>query len=215
MFSLNLGSFFPVGNQVLTRTTETPSSCCGARWGEWKGNQVRPEHCQSRLANKGIHIWPTKVDVPEVFGVPWNVTLGGETLTVSIITNPNMEGEFGYYGTIHIPDSPISQHLISVHFDTCSERYIVAPPSGYTFEGYYGAPRSVFEGAFGKVLALLKKDTHLCFILADDQLKLFELCMKKYKPNVNRIEYPNKIVNRNYAEDSNPRLTMLFLTLKD
>lgn len=211
MFDLKYVAYIPSKDDFSYRK-DSFCGCCGATAGAWSRNQsVNSGHI---AANKGIHIWPTKVECPSVFGIPWDVTLGGETLTVSVIEDPHPHPSMGAEAALKYTGSPVTQTVLGVHFEYCNE-IVPSAPQQYSYKEYYGCDKERFAGAFGRVLSRLNKTTHLCFILVDNQIPQFEACMNKYKPNVTRIQYPNKIVNRNYGPEHNPRLTMLFLTLKD
>jgi hypothetical protein len=212
MFDLQYVAYSTITDKFSYRK-DSFCGCCGAVDGAWLKNQ--PINSGYKVANKGIHIWPTKVECPPVFGVPWDVTLGGETLTVSVIEDPKPHPSMLALEAPTYTESPVTQTVLGVHFDYCNEIVPEPPPLQYSYKEYYGCDKERFTVAFGRILSLLNKTTHLCFILIDDQLPKFEACINKYKPNVNRIQYPNKIVNRNYGPEHNPRLTMLFLTLKD
>jgi hypothetical protein len=190
---------------------QKPCACCGAAWGKWR--YQFSDVVEGLIANKGIFVWPCKMEVDPVFGTAWDVTLGGETLTVSLIEDPEFPAKMSCDVPPVVPKGPVTNTVLGVHFEYCNN-VIKHPPSKYTFEQYWGCPKENKLQGFNTVISLLNKNTHLMFILTDEQIPQFENCIKDY-PDIVRIQYPKKIVNRSYGPKHNPRLTVLFLTLKE
>ena len=196
----------------------SPCDCCGASlYPNIKKYLTRGE---LYWYNRGIFVWPTKIEPPELYGTSWNVTLGGQPLTVSII----LEQYEGEGGDVDLPAKETSQlhtqcqgvptqTIYCVYFGSVSEAHNAKPPYNYTFKEYYGYEREEYYSTFNKVLALLNDTAHVLFILMDEQLEQFNKCLDKYKAPVKIMKYPEKIVNRNYSMKKNPRLNLYFMTL--
>jgi hypothetical protein len=195
-----------------------PAECCGAYWSSNpKTHTIREyfdDETDAFVSNKGIHIWPTKVVPDAAFGECWDVSLGGEELTVSIILDPEIPREGTVVPYPYIKDEETTQTIYSVYFSSLLEYIADKLPSfsDQQYFNYFGCTRDQQRAAFKDTLALINKNTHLLFILTDDQISHFDTAMLKHGQNVKQIRYPHKIVNRNYHPEDNPRLTLLFLT---
>jgi hypothetical protein len=213
MFEFKYAVYVARDKNVLYRHPEdrNPCDCCGAGWGEWRHQTSGA--VEGLIANKGIFVWPCKMNIDPVFGTAWDVTLGGETLTVSLIEDPEFPNTMQCDKPPVVPKSRVTNTILGVHFEYCNN-VLEGHPGSYTFERYYGYPKENKLQGFNTVISLLNKNTHLMFILTDKQIPQFEKCIKDY-PDIVRIQYPKKIVNRSYSPENNPRLTVLFLTLKD